>query len=130
MSDSVPSVVLAEDDAEMRRLLVCALERRGLTVLEAGSGTALLERLAELDSVGGLPQLMVCDVRMPGLSGFGVIQATRLRGWTIPSLLITAFPDEETLTMAESLGVAQVFAKPFDMGDFCDAALRLLGQPS
>lgn len=130
MLDSVPSIVLAEDDAEMRRLLVSALERRGLTVLEVGSGTALLEMLAELNHAGGLPQLLVCDVRMPGMSGFGAIQAARLRGWTIPSMLITAFPDEETLSMAQSLGVEQVFAKPFDMGDFCDAALRVLGQPS
>lgn len=130
MPDSPPSVVLAEDDAEMRRLLVCALQRRGLSVMEVATGTALLEILAELRRLGSAPQLLVCDVRMPGLSGFGVIQAARLRGWSIPAMLITAFPDDETLTMAQSLGVAQVFAKPFDMGDFCEAALRLVGKPS
>ncbi len=114
-----PRVAVAEDNVEMRRLIAATLRGDGYEVVEAGDGTELIARLEALGGAQGpartAVELIVSDLRMPGLSGMDVLGAIRDGNWRTPFILITAFGDEETHREAEDLGAAAVLDKPFDL---------------
>jgi DNA-binding NtrC family response regulator len=111
-------VLLAEDDLEMRRLLVCTLQRAHCEVTEASTGLQLSEQL-QLAQEAHSPSfdLVISDVRMPGCSGLDVLGALRRTDVRTPVILITGFGDAETHAEAHRLGALAVFNKPFDMDD-------------
>lgn len=108
-----PRVLVAEDDQQLRRMVVARLQRDGYDVLEARSGheaLAVMKVIAEheIDDL----VLAIMDVRMPGLSGLDVVYTLRAWQWELPILLITAYPDPEIVDTAKRLGVS-LLAKPF-----------------
>lgn len=122
-------ILVAEDDDEMRALLEETLHRRGYAVETATSGDALLRRVAQ--SIRGLasvplPDLLITDVRMPGVGGLDVVAALRAADAWIPVIVITAFGDPSTLARARRLGAAQVLEKPFELDELCRIAHALL----
>src|SRR5262249_233296 len=119
------SVVLAEDDLEMRRLLAEALRRDGHEVIEAKNGSELLERLDSAATRQERIGLVITDVRMPGLTGLQALDwLQRVRAVQVPILVITAFCDPLVRHQAARLG-AQVLEKPFEL-DELRARLRKL----
>ena len=125
-------VLLAEDDDAFRRLLAGALRRGGFEVIEARDGRELVDRLASLlpgaGPSDGMPiDLIVSDIRMPGITGLDVLDKLRLADWATPVILITAFGDNATRAEAIRLG-ATMFDKPFDLSDLRTMALHLTGR--
>ncbi len=119
-------VLVAEDDEDLRALIAAALRQGDYVVLEAGDGAQVLERLdAAIGSPDDMPDLIVSDVRMPNLSGFGVLAALRRAHVSTPVILITAFTDPSFRTVAERLGAAGILRKPFDMDDLLTAVLNV-----
>lgn len=111
-------VLLAEDDAEMRRLLVATLRRAHCEVTEAQTGVQLSEQIARVrDGGAGAVDLIISDIRMPGRSGLDVLAALRRLDRDTPVILITGFGDPETHAQAHQLGALAVFNKPFDLDD-------------
>ncbi|MDP1826449.1 MAG: response regulator [Archangium sp.] len=126
---NAPQVLLAEDDAELRRFLCDVLRKKGYAVTEAASGDDLLERLWERSHAPAPFDLIVSDVRMPGLTGLEVLDGLRddfepSIGDT-PVIFITAFGDAEVHEEARDMR-AIVFDKPFDVDELCDYAAELL----
>ena len=128
-------ILLAEDDGEMRSLAAAALRSDGFEVVEVANGLQLLDFLAAL--LAGEPpalqaQLIVSDVRMPGVTGLSVLAGLHGAGVDVPVILITAFADEETRAAAERFGAFAVLDKPFEMAALRSlvrrSAARLLGQ--
>jgi len=125
-SESTPKsrVLLAEDDAEMRRFLADSLREEGYEVIEAASGVELLERL-EFEAEDGrwLPMfdVVVTDVRMPGVTGLEVLEGIRNVEWSTGVILVSAFADQEVHDQARRLGACAVLAKPFPLGEFLTA---------
>jgi CheY-like chemotaxis protein len=117
-------VLVAEDDEEMRRLICSSLRKDGYEVLEAKNGLEFVSFLSAFDSAAApyvkrdAPDLIITDVRMPGLTGLEVLEGLRHLNWSVPVVLITAFGDRETHEEAERLGVVAVFDKPFDLYQF------------
>ena len=112
-----PRVLVAEDDAEMRRLVVDALRKDGYEIIEESDGGRLLVRIAAIYSFDGTADpfdLIVSDVRMPVCSGLDILKGLRDAHWTTPVVLMTAFGDDETRMRATKLG-ALLFDKPFTM---------------
>lgn len=109
-------VLLAEDDTEMRRLLVSALRRERCEVIEARNGLQLLSQL-EQEAERPALDLIISDVRMPGRSGLEVLRVLRLTDRHTPVILITGFGDPDTHAEAHALGALAVFNKPFDLDD-------------
>lgn len=112
-------VVIAEDDAEMRALLVVGLEREGYEVLEARDGVQLLlclEQICMRAPGAPIPDLIVSDIRMPGHTGLELLQAMRDADIRLPVVLITAFSDGATRERAERAG-AVLIDKPLDLDD-------------
>ena len=126
-------VLLAEDDRELRSLLAAKLRKEGCVVQEAETGLELLEHLGDLNLRDEMFDLIVTDIRMPGLTGLAVIEGLRngdMPGsWGIPVIMMTAFGDEDTHLEAKRLG-AVIFDKPFDLDDFRSCALNMAGPVS
>lgn len=114
-------VLLAEDDRELRRLLAAELRKEGYRVDEAASGFELLELLGNLALRNESFDIIVSDIRMPGLTGMSIVEGLR-KGITpgtatAPVILITAFGDENTHAAAARLG-SVIFDKPFNLAAF------------
>ncbi|HVV85908.1 MAG TPA: response regulator [Kofleriaceae bacterium] len=122
-------VLLAEDDEELRRLLGTMLARRGCTVLEARNGMELAQLIIER-GVDPPPagELVISDVRMPGVTGLEIAGLVRQVDWMLPVILMTAFGDEATHAEASRLGIV-MFDKPVDLDVLVDVACVCLGMP-
>ncbi len=120
-------MLVAEDDPEMRKLVVQALRRDGHEILEASDGEQMLQRLAELfdqDSTMRAVDVIVTDVRMPMCSGLEVVERLAEARWKIPCVLMTAFGDDEVRGRAQSLG-ATLLDKPLSLDELREAVARI-----
>ncbi|MFP2899099.1 response regulator [Corallococcus sp. 4LFB] len=123
---SAARVLVAEDDDAMRAMLVRTLRRAGYTVVEVEDGFELGDYVAMMRGHGGTlapPDVIVSDVRMPGLNGLEALGRLRAQGVACPVLLLSAFADEETHAEALRLGARQLLDKPVDL-DVLKAAVR------
>ena len=125
-------ILLAEDDPALRCLLAAELRKDGYIVEEAKTGYDLLGLLGNLTLRSETCDLLVTDIRMPGVSGMSIVEALR-HGMTegtsgTPVILITAFGDEETHAEARRLG-ALILDKPFDL-DMFRAAVKAIVTPT
>jgi two-component system OmpR family response regulator len=119
-------VLVAEDDADMRRLVVEVLVADGCVVEQVPDGGRLLVELSQqiprdLEAI----DLIVSDIRMPVTSGLEILEALRAAHCWTPVILMTAFGDDATRAHAEMLG-ALLFDKPFDLDDLRTAVMNLL----
>jgi two-component system cell cycle response regulator CpdR len=121
-------ILVAEDDAEMRRLVTDALRDDGYEVIELADGGRLLVDIAarlKAEPRGDDIDLIVSDIRMPVCTGLQILEALRQAHWRTPVILMTAFGDEATRKQAESLR-AVLFDKPFDLDDLRTAVANML----
>lgn len=111
-------ILVAEDDAALRGLIVAALSAAGHVVIEAATGTECIG-LAQPWRFRGArvepPDLIVSDVRMPGWSGLEALHILRAGAVDIPVILITAFGSPALHDRAAAHGAAYVLDKPFDL---------------
>ncbi|MEI9937917.1 MAG: response regulator [Pseudomonadota bacterium] len=116
-------VLVAEDDAAMRDLLLLVLRERGYAVDSVSSGSQMISVLSERRPDGSLAEhfdLIVTDVRMPGASGLDAIDQLRRAGGMTPVIAVTAFPHDATRNRAQRLEI-RLLAKPFDLDTLRDA---------
>ena len=115
----IPHILLAEDNHDMRKLLTMSLRKNGYEVTEFANGVNMLERYFSVDSVQkeAAFDLVISDVRMPGLSGIEVLEVMSNLKRFPPVILITAFGDEETHKQAYLLGAVAMFDKPFNIDE-------------
>jgi len=114
-------IALADDQALVRAGLRALLERQGVEIaFEADDGLALLEQLGTLRV-----DVVLSDIRMPGLDGIGAIRAMRERGDRTPVLLLTTFDDSELLLRATEAGAQGFLLKDAAPEDLRDAIARV-----
>jgi type II secretory ATPase GspE/PulE/Tfp pilus assembly ATPase PilB-like protein/ActR/RegA family two-component response regulator len=104
------SVLLVDDEDQLRRVMRDLLERDGYKVIEAGDG---VEALDQVDRHA--PDIIVLDLNLPGLDGFGVLSHLRSRRATqdIPVIVLTARGDEENEIRVFEFGADDFLSKPF-----------------
>ena len=115
----IPHILLAEDNHEMRKLLAMSLRKKGYEVTELADGPSMLDRFFSVDSVQkeAAFDLIISDVRMPGLTGMEILEVMgKIKGFP-PVILITAFGDEETHKQAYLFGAVAMFDKPFEVNE-------------
>jgi two-component system response regulator MprA len=113
-------VLIVEDDAAVRRMLERSLGAEGFEVAGAADGGAALA-LAD----GAVPDLVVLDVAMPGLSGFEVCRRLRAKGLTGGVLMLTARDSVEDRVRGLESGADDYVVKPFAIAEVV-ARLRAL----
>lgn len=120
MGDFRKRILVADDDPAMRAVLETYLLGEGYEVLPSASGGDLLWAVESM-SLQGWPadtaDLLITDVRMPGVSGLEVVSWLRAARWAMPIILMTAFPEDAVATAATRFGV-RLLAKPFSLTHF------------
>jgi DNA-binding response OmpR family regulator len=109
------TVLLAEDDADIRLLVTLKLTQAGHQVRGFGDGLS-----AAADARAHPPDLAVLDIMMPGMSGLEVCQELRKDPATarIPVILLTALARESDITAGLAAGADDYIVKPFSPRDF------------
>ena len=114
-------VALADDQALVRAGLRALLQQQGIdVVVEADDGADLLEKLLTQPV-----DVVLSDIRMPGLDGIQALQRLRERGDLTPVLLLTTFDDEELLLRATAAGARGFLLKDAAPEDLSDAIVRI-----
>ena len=116
MADA-PILVVDDDDA-IRQTVAEILEIEGYRVAAAANGQEALERVGEVK-----PSLVLLDMRMPIMDGWGFARELRQRGIKLPILVMTAAQNARSL--AEEIGADGYVAKPFDLDDLLGKVERL-----
>jgi len=103
-------VLLVDDEDSLRKVVKDLLERDGYIVAEARDGVQALD---QVDRVG--PDIIVLDLNMPGLDGYGVLSHLRSRPATadIPVIVLTAKSDEDNEVRVFEMGADDFLTKPF-----------------
>jgi CheY-like chemotaxis protein len=115
-------VLVADDDDAMRALITSTLHADGCSTVEARDGEELLDLLrSSMDEPWLRPDVVVADVKMPKLSGLGVLAALKRAKWNLPVVMITVVSDQSIYTVAKRLGAVGVLHKPFDRADLLTA---------
>ena len=123
-------VVVAEDDDELRELLLGALETSHRKLVEVEDGSELFDYLEFIASRGleaTLPDLILTDVQMPGASGLDVVRWARAHGVRCPFIILTGFADDRLTAAALALGGTRVLSKPQSLEAIRAAAAEALG---
>jgi CheY-like chemotaxis protein len=108
--DPQATVLLVDDEDQLRRVMRDLLEREGYRVAEAQNG---IEALDQVDRHA--PDIVVLDLNLPGLDGYGVLSHLRSRPATskIPVVVLTARGDEDNEVRVLELGADDFLSKPF-----------------
>jgi DNA-binding response OmpR family regulator len=122
----MPSVLVVDDDQQIRALVRQILESKGYHVEEAGNG---IEALALINRYQ--PTLMILDIYLPGMDGLEVITQLKLRTQPVKVLAISgnAIDGFDTCKTAMALGAHDALAKPFSADIFLQRVEALLAQP-
>ena len=115
------SIRVAEDQTDIRDLLVMNLRGAGYAVEAVADGTAALASQAERAS-----DLLVLDLMMPGLDGLEVTKALRARGRSTPILMLTAKSTELDRVLGLELGADDYLTKPFSLAELLARVKALL----
>ena len=118
-----PLLLLAEEDAGLRRSLQLLLRSRGYNVHAYASGTALLA-----DEEANTACCVVADYHLEGLSGIEILARLRRRGWSGPAVLLTPYCTADIRERADAQGFAHVLEKPIRDYTLGNAVARLTGR--
>lgn len=123
----MPRVLVVDDSLSVRKMVERALENKGLEVIAASSGAEAIERL---DS--SLPDLIVCDVVMPDVDGYGICESVRSHPVLChtPVLLISGIVNGAVLDRAARVRSSAVLRKPFTADDLTRKVAELLAARS
>jgi two-component system, NtrC family, response regulator PilR len=108
----VSKILVVDDEAAMRDLLRIVLEKERHEVLTANDGMAGLSLATSRDI-----DLVISDIKMPGLDGVGLLAGLRQQGRTTPVIMITAYADSESAIQAMKQGAYDYLTKPFKMDE-------------
>ena len=108
MSDAPYKILVVDDEASLREMLVILLEREGYLLTEAETGRQAYEKIREEEF-----DLIVSDIRMPDMTGIELLRRLREEECGIPLLMITAFSSTEEAVEAMKLGAYDYITKPF-----------------
>lgn len=100
-------VAIVDDDESIRETTKDLLESAGLHAAAFASAQAFLE------SPPARVSCVVADMRMPGMSGLALYEHLAASGAGLPTILITAYPDERIRAQALKAGITAYLAKPF-----------------
>ena len=119
-------ILAVDDDGLVRRSLEILLREAGFEATVANGGQEALRLLAKKHF-----DLLITDIRMPGMDGLQVIQAVRdycqeMKKPAIPEIVLTAYNDESVRQSAVRLGVREFLLKPFKVDEFLKVLERYL----
>jgi excisionase family DNA binding protein len=119
-----PRVLVVDDEQAVRDLLAKTLTMAEYDVDAAQDGASAIERLRAVEY-----DLLITDLKMPGMDGLSVIREARRIAPDLPVIIITGYSTEASAIEAINLGVAGYLTKPFRLPRILAATARALGEP-
>jgi two-component system, OmpR family, response regulator len=119
-------VLVVDDEPNIRDLLSASLRFAGHQVATAANGTDAITKIVEIQ-----PDIVLLDVMLPDISGFGVTKKIRSMGIETPILFLTARDDTEDKVMGLTVGGDDYVTKPFSLDEIMariSAIMRRTGQ--
>jgi two-component system nitrogen regulation response regulator GlnG len=123
MSTVQGRILIAEDEPEMAQLLGCLLHREGLTPLLAKDGIEALQLVR-----AGDPDVLLADLRMPGMDGMELMRKAKDLDPELPVILLTGYAEVRGAVEALRAGAHDYLAKPFDNRQVIRVVLRALNE--
>ena len=121
LSATAAHILVAEDQTDIRDLLVMNLRSAGYEVSAVGDGSEALARFAERAS-----DLLILDLMMPRMDGLEVCKALRAKGHATPILMLTAKTTELDRVLGLELGADDYLTKPFSLAELLARVKALL----
>jgi excisionase family DNA binding protein len=118
-----PRVLVVDDEASIRDLLAKTLALAEYDVDVAPDGRSALERMRMYPY-----DLLIADLKMPGMDGLTVIREAKRYKADLPVIIITGYSTESSAIEAVNLGVAGYLTKPFRVPQVLSAAAKALGE--
>jgi excisionase family DNA binding protein len=118
-----PRILVVDDEASIRDLLTKTLALAEYDVDAAPDGRSALERMRLYPY-----DLLIADLKMPGMDGLAVIREAKRYKPDLPVIIITGFSTESSAIEAVNLGVAGYLTKPFRVPQVLAAAAKALGE--
>jgi DNA-binding NtrC family response regulator len=125
---SQATILIAEDDSEMRTVLCEALEDEGYRVVSVEDGEMLARCLKDgcrRDESASFA-LVISDIRMPGETGLSVLEDLRSRDWATPVILMTAFGSHAAHEESRRIGANVILDKPFELDHLLSIVKRVV----
>jgi excisionase family DNA binding protein len=119
---TTPRILVADDEEAIRELLARTLALAEYDVRTVGDGQSAID-LLRIERF----QLLITDLRMPGVDGLAVIREARRLSADMPVVIITGFSSEASAIEAVNLGVSGYLTKPFRVAKVLAVAARALG---
>src|SRR4029079_5390943 len=109
-ADGKGTILLVEDEDQLRRVMKDLLAREGYAIVEAADGVQALEQVDRHN-----PDVILLDLNLPGMDGYGVLQHLRSRPGTsnVPVIVLTAKGDEDNEVRVLKMGADDFLTKPF-----------------
>lgn len=120
-----PRILVVDDEQAVRDLMATYLGTADYDVETVEDGPTALERLQAHEY-----DLLITDLKMPGMDGLSVIRETRRHNADLPIIIITAYSTEASAIEAINLGVSGYLTKPFRMERVLAMTARALGEPA
>jgi excisionase family DNA binding protein len=120
-----PRILVVDDEASIRDLLSKTLALAEYDVDTASDGRSALERLRLYAY-----DLLIADLRMPGIDGLSVIREAKRLKSDLPVIIITGYSTESAAIEAVNLGVAGYLTKPFKVPQVLAVAAKAIGEPA
>jgi DNA-binding response OmpR family regulator len=124
-SDRTPTILVADDEEDLRELVTYRLSRSGYNVIGAEDGQKAFELASERT-----PDLMVLDVMMPKLDGYELTRRVRAEAAlrSIPVILLTARSQESDIDRGFEVGADDYLKKPFNPDELVARVRAVLGR--
>src|SRR6187200_325759 len=120
-----PRVLVVDDESSIRDLLSKTLALAEYDVDTASDGRSALERLRLYPY-----DLLIADLKMPGIGGLSVIREAKRLKTSLPVIIITGYSTDTAAIEAVNLGVSGYLTKPFRVPQVLAAAAKAIGEPA
>jgi len=120
------TILVVEDEKNVRKLVTVNLIQRGYTVLEAENGQKALNYLNQQK-----PALLILDIKLPDISGWDILdQLAALPGLStnLPVLVMTATPVDQNTVLNQYPSIVEILVKPFNTDKLIAAVQRALSR--
>ncbi|MGH9243418.1 MAG: response regulator transcription factor [Acidimicrobiales bacterium] len=127
MNEDRSTVLVADDDPDIRELVIFKLEQAGYTVHAVADGEAAIAAAVALS-----PDLVLLDIMMPGLNGFDVCRKLRAHDdtATTPVIMLTAKAQEADVETGFAVGADDYIVKPFSPRELLTRVNKFLFRPT
>lgn len=116
-------ILVAEDETMTREAVALLLTAAGYAVDATDDGHEVIRRLARPEP----PDLLVCDVQLPGETGIGILAWMQAQGISLPVVAITGFNDADTTEALQRHPGCRIVFKPFGPDELMTAIATALG---